>query len=209
MHKFDNRILDVLGIEVSKDELADQCEINSISHKYGEPVNTTDLLKCDFKFVEFEKMPMNMGRCFCGKKIDICYVINHIETGKQFVLGKDCLFIIFGDRLKRKCTKCGLASTKENRVRSNGVCKKCVKMEFEEKERAKRQYKPISFEFNGSSRDRYIEDRERLTRALDNSLIKFGRYKYQLTPAEIRKTDPSYFRWLVNKVDSMKCLANL
>lgn len=205
MSKFDSRILDLLGFHVNKDKLAGQCEINSIAYKNSKPVNTSDLLQCNFKFVEFEKMPIDIGRCFCGRKIEICFVINHIETGKQFVLGKDCLFVIFGDRLKKQCTKCGLVSSKSNRVRSNGLCKSCA-YRCETARQQKIKYAPVSFDFSGSSKDKYYQDKHALTRRVANTLIKFGKYKYQMTPAEIREKDPKYFNWLVNTVDSMMCL---
>lgn len=203
MTKFSDRIKKALGNEIAISDLAAQSEINSISYRYGKEVQTKILLDCDFPFVEFQCLPLDFKRCFCGQKIEICFVLNHISTGKQFVLGKDCLFSIFGDRLKKKCKNCGVVSTKDNRVRSNGVCKLCLLANSKILEPSlEKKRNSFEFIFRGSSELSYIEYRARV-------IMPFGKYRGLLCPAQIKLTDPGYFRWLVSTVENFSCLKDL
>lgn len=181
MTKFADRIIGAIGQNITLDQVADQCEINTISYEKGQPVKTASLIKCDLEFVEFRVMPSSMLRCFCGKKIDYCFVINHIETGKQFALGRNCLYSLFGDRLAFSCKKCFQVSRKENRVGPDKLCKQCSSGDKTQGSLGSRfidvEEPAEPFEIKGSDKETYIENKKMLASRLARFEIHFGRHK--------------------------------
>jgi hypothetical protein len=66
--------------------------------------------------------------------------------------------------------------------------------------------KKIAEEIAKKWEDKYKADSRILAERIVDQTIRFGKYKYRLSPRKIREFDPGYFNWLVNTVDSMRCL---